>query len=151
MAYDWYFDRSENCLFFQHSGQIQFGEPIASLEVALREQEYSQGLNILRDISQATLPDTFDDPQFAIGFREKLQNLFQNRKEAQFAWVVGDAQQFAVIHRWAARLRFSKDFEISPFRELDDAREWLGLPADYEIKYPKLAEQSGLHSQLRIS
>ncbi len=136
MPYQTYADRAVNCVFIRHSGPIGHGEVAASMEAVLKDLEVCPGLNILRDTGAAALPQTFGAPKSIKDGREQSQNLLGDFQGGRYAWVVGDAQNFALIHRWAASLRLTGNFEIRPFRELPKAMQWLALPEGFEINFP---------------
>ena len=106
------------------------------MEALFKDPAVLPGNNNLRDTGATALLQTLGMQRSIKGSREQSLNLFGELQGGRYAWVVSDAENFAVIHRWAASLRFAGNFEIRPFRELPKAMQWLGLPEGYKIKYP---------------
>ena len=53
------------------------------------------------------------------------------------AWVVGDPHDFKLVHQLCALGRLNHfDTDRKEFRDIAKAKEWLNIPADYEIKFP---------------
>ena len=66
--------------------------------------------------------------------RENISRILGDIEIGRYAWVVRDAGDFARVHRWSVALRFHEHIKPRPFRDMANAMEWLGLPADYEFK-----------------
>ena len=140
MPYDYIADTSVNCVFFRHCGPMEAGDAIGSWDFALKDSNVSSGINVLRDITHSSLSDAYSDQKAIKQARERLQNVLGDFRGGRYAWVVKDAKDFALIHRWTVAMRFNISFEIKPFREMAKATEWLGLSAEYKVKYPKPVE-----------
>ncbi len=142
MAYRCYVDRSVNCVFVQHYGTyvVREGENQAA-ETALNP-DYEKGMNYLRDVSQTVLP-----PEYCLEWlREHAEKALPplERKlgtDRKVAWVLGNPHDFKIIHQWSAVNRLNRYVdERRPFRSVESAMRWLGMPKDYVINYPEEPE-----------
>ena len=93
-------------------------------------------MNILRDIRQTHFP-----PDIDYQYIKKYQGSGVSEAEyitgtAQIAWVAGNRDDFILLHQISVtdRLR-SGSVERKPFRDIQKAKAWLGIPDDYEIPY----------------
>ncbi|MDP6428264.1 MAG: hypothetical protein QGH73_03265 [Rhodospirillales bacterium] len=136
MAHDFYIDPDVNCIFVRHFDEMRVGEGFDSIMVLLADPEFHRGLNILRDTRQVSIPDIYADTRELINAREQMKSYAENFQSSRFAWVVGSAADYAIVHRWSATTRLDAHVERRPFRDMMKAKEWLGIPGDYEIRYP---------------
>ena len=99
---------------------------------------YVRGMSMLRDLSSATLSQSITKEKIQAGTRENatiVSNVLGDRRN--FAWVVSNARDFKLIHQLCVFTRLNhNNVERQPFRKIGNALEWLGIPKDYEIKYP---------------
>jgi hypothetical protein len=115
MPYQTYTDQAVNCVFFLHFDPIGKGEVVASMETLLKNPDVRPGLNKLRDTSATALPQTFGAPNLIKDARRQSQNLLGDFQGGRYAWVINDAQKFALIHRWAASLRLAEILKSDRF------------------------------------
>jgi hypothetical protein len=99
---------------------------------------YVRGMSMLRDLSSATLSQSITKEKIQAGTRENatiVSNVLGDRRN--IAWVVSNARDFKLIHQLCVFTRLNhNNVERQPFRKIGNALEWLGIPKDYEIKYP---------------
>jgi len=136
MPYRFYLDAKVNCIFIQHFDEFQQNDGINVTNEVLGNPEYRMGMNILRDATQTPLPKRFSDNSYLYESRRQAEKMDLLLGTCRLAWIVGSAKDFGAVHRWSVSTRLSKSVERHPFRELSKALEWLGIPAEYEIRFP---------------
>jgi len=62
---------------------------------------------------------------------------------SRFAWLVSSPSDYAKAHAWALVTRTPQGQNRLAFRNLEQALEWLGLPAGYEIDYGPVQPEGG--------
>tara|TARA_B100000315_G_scaffold252452_1_gene289290 strand:- start:391 stop:804 length:414 start_codon:yes stop_codon:yes gene_type:complete len=137
MAYRVLIDEAVNCVFVQHYDTYEAGEGNEQLDTLLEEPAYKVGMDILRDITQVSLPDAYDLDWFrsssVVG--KHAEGLGRGRR---VAWVVGNAHDFKIIHQWCAVERLNVHLAARlPFIDINRAMKWLGIPEGYVISYPE--------------
>ncbi len=133
MTYRVLIDQAVNCVFVQHYGKYEAGEENAQLDGLLENPDHKPGMNILRDATLVSLPDSYNLSWFKNnpGANQHSEGLGQRRR---VAWVVGSANDFKLIHQFCALNRLNHAvIDRQPFREISNARIWLGIPEDYVI------------------
>ncbi len=95
------------------------------------------GMDIIHDLSATSYPDDFGGTPIRKAGRERLHEYDQKIGNCRIAWVVGSASDYAKGHRWVVSTRLSSKNERRVFRSIGEARQWLGIPEDYEIIYPE--------------
>ncbi len=138
MAYHHFIEPEYHCVFIRHYGDLgihEFEEQVAEL-VTL--PTYEKGMNLLRDISPTKLPAEYDLAYIKnnIAPRIKAQDEALGL-DRMVAWVVSNPQDFKTLHQFCAIGRLNlRVANRQPFRDIERALQWLGIPEDYEIKYP---------------
>lgn len=138
MAYQHYIDKNQNCIFVRHLGEVGTHEFEKQMTELSSLPDFEEGLHLLRDISLTKMPPGHDltrvKNDILPGMKPIIEALGPRR---MVAWVVGNPDDFKVIHQLATIYRLNLNVaERKPFRDIKKAREWLGIPEDYEIKYP---------------
>ncbi|MAF49170.1 MAG: hypothetical protein QF393_13610 [Rhodospirillales bacterium] len=137
MNWTLHIDPEVNCAFFKFFGTFRFGAMVEAMTEMLNHPDYRGGMNILRDISDQPFPSDLTYKAITEENRRVTAEIDLKIGECRFAIVVGDARSYAVVHQYIVTGRLRKNpVERKPFRDMEAAKEWLGLPADYEIKYP---------------
>lgn len=136
MAYTFYIDPQVNCVFIKHFNELEPGDGLSSISAVVADPNFVPNLNILRDLREVSLPDQYGDIELMRRVRVQLEEFVQHFQISKFARVVGSSSDFAIAHRWSTTTRLNKDYKRNPFRELSKALDWLGIPEDYEFKYP---------------
>ena len=129
MAYTYYIDPEVNCIFIRQFGEFEVGEGFLSFKAIADDPLLDLSMNILRDMRDVSIPSIYHD---------SLEEI--KRVRDQLAWVVGNAADYAVAHRWSATTRLDRRITRKPFRNMAPAREWLGIPDGYQIKYPPASQ-----------
>ena len=137
MTYKYYLDTEHNCMFTQHYGEVNFDQLWEQVLEYISFPGYVAGMNLLRDFSQATIAPIYDLPAIKKVIEERPKQvdeiLGNNRK---VAWVLGNAKDFKIFHQYSAITRLNHAvINRQPFRKLNDALKWFGLPEDYDIPY----------------
>ena len=137
MPYDMYIYPEVNCVFFRHYGTFSVDDFVKSFSDILDHPDYRIGMNILRDNREQKFPaDLSFDAIAASSKRVKDQD--KGLGNCKWVSVVGDAQSYAKVHQYITSGRLSENpIERRVFRDMDKAREWLGIPGDYKIIFPK--------------
>jgi len=137
MAYRYYIDPSVNCVFIQHVDLVKQNEIREAVALILADANYRTGMNFLRDANQAPFSEKFEDRSIEDGNNRvrKIDDL--QIGSCRVAWVVANGNDYGIIHRFSVSSRFEQAVERKPFRELEKAREWLGIPDEYQINYPE--------------
>lgn len=141
MPYSIYIDPAVNCVFVESSGPFTVGPWDDAIKEFLAHPDYRQGLNILRDISKQIIPADLTFQTISVEVKRRNLETDETLGDCRLAILVGDPQSYAKAHQFivAGRLRKSP-VERKAFRELKTAKEWLGIPEDYEIKNPAPSE-----------
>ncbi len=137
MAYRVQIDEAVNCVFVQHYDSYESNEGNEQLDALMLEPTYKPGMNILRDLTQVSLPDSYDLNWFKGSSPANIHGeaLGRNRK---VAWVLGSAHDFKIIHQWCAVQRLHVNVaDRQPFRDVNRAMKWLGISEGYEVSYPE--------------
>jgi hypothetical protein len=114
---------------------MEFNKQVAQL---VNLPNYIKGMNLLRDISVTTLPTGYDLEWIKKDYESRVKSQDQKLgSDRKAAWVVGNANDFKLIHQFCAITRLSHNIvDRQPFRNMDRAFEWLDIPEDYEFKFP---------------
>ena len=137
MSHQYFIDKDVNCVFVRFEGEVDFDEMRKIMAMISDSPDHTSGMCLLRDLSAATLQieGDFESIKGVIAARD---NQVRNKlgKNRLVAWVLNNAKDYGIIHRMTALSRLDH-FQITrrPFRDIAKAREFLGIPVDYEIKY----------------
>ena len=138
MSYQYKIDRENNCIFVRHFGEMNVDEVREQLEESSRDSNFKQHMNLLRDLSNATLHKDYNFLRFHKVRLDVMRPLDQVLGiDRRVAWVLGNAKDYAVIHQLSASTKLNRQVAArKPFRDLKKALAWLGLPSDHSIAYP---------------
>ena len=132
-----YIDTDVNCVFIEHIGAFEVGDGPARLWDILGNPAFRPGMKFFRDTSRTALPDAFGYAFFACTKKHSMSAIEERIGGADVAWLVGSARDFTVIHQLSVCTRLTpKGLQRRPFRTIDSAFDWLGLPLDYQIRFP---------------
>ncbi|MBT3552697.1 MAG: hypothetical protein HOB64_14080 [Rhodospirillaceae bacterium] len=141
MAYTYYIDPEVNCIFIRQFGEFEVGEGFLSFKAIADDPLLDLSMNILRDMRDVSIPSIYHDSLEEIKrVRDQLEWATAYFENCLNAWVVGNAADYAVAHRWSATTRLDRRITRKPFRNMAPAREWLGIPDGYQIKYPPASQ-----------
>jgi hypothetical protein len=89
-------------------------------------------MNFLHDLSHASLPLSYDKELIKIRAKNRPEILFRNLgDDRKVAWVVSNKRDFKLIHQLCVFTRLNHlEIHRQPFREINRAIDWLGLPED---------------------
>ncbi len=136
---DWqiYIDPVVNCVFWRQTGPYTLEDGYNSMTKIIGHPEFQSGMNIFRDLRGYGFPSDLE-----IGTILKASKRIREEHDRQlgickWAAVVSDGNSYAKMHQYitAGRLKDSQ-VDRNVFREIDRAKEWVGLPSSYEINYP---------------
>ncbi len=136
MGYKFYIDPTINCVFIQHDDDFQVNEDTEVLDEIIAQPEYREGMNILRDFRQASMPNKLTEKSFVSEGRQRIHNYDIHFGKCRIAAVVSSPSDFQTLHRWMTSTRLTSNVERQPYRDINAARAWLRIPEDYEIKFP---------------
>jgi len=95
-------------------------------------------MNVLRDIRKQTISEDWSYHSMSKEAQTQMERHDTILGKCKWAVLVPDANFYAKVHQFITTGRLGNHLvERKPFRELDAALEWLGVPTDYEIKYPE--------------
>ncbi len=123
MAIEFRIDRDSDSSFFTSSGRISFTE---ALEVIKRFYADNPTANVLWDFDQSSFEDISAESITELAlFRERFRG---QRTDGKTALVASRDVQYGLLRIFKS-LSDSSDlpFEVRVFREMDKAREWLGI------------------------
>lgn len=110
-------------------------------EARRNHPDYRSGMNILHDVRDIHFPPDLLFSDMSKSAKDIMKKYDPERGECREALVVDDGYGYAKVHQFIVSGRFTETpVERAVFRELDKAREWLGIPEDYEITYPDSEE-----------
>jgi len=138
MPYTLLIDPEVNCMFIKHVGAFDFGNIAKSSEDRLNHPDHKMGMDYIHDFSEQQIPP--DLPFHVVAGESKRIVRDYNLKfgRCKAALVAGDAQSYAKLHQFIEAARFTDNpVERRAFRDMEKAKDWIGLPADYEIIYPE--------------
>ena len=128
-------DPEVNCAFIKRAGAYEFRDTFDVLNSMVNHPDHREDTNILYDARDLRIPT--DEPFESMSESYKfITQIYSNKADTcRSAIVVGDAQNYAKAHQYIVSGRLDKStVERKPFRDIEKAKEWLGLPEGYEIK-----------------
>ncbi len=133
-----YNDTDVNCVFIEHIGTFGVGEGPANIWDILADPAFRPGMKFFRDASRTVLPEAFGYAYFVCTKNHCMGEIEERIGATDMAWLVGNARDFAVIHQLSGCTRLTpKGLQRRPFRTIESAFDWLGLPPGYHIRYPE--------------
>jgi len=137
MAYKFYIDPDVNCVFVLHYDTFNIDDTLHQYQEMIEHPTYTSNTNVLRDVLSTKLPEEFGFEFFSKETPERYKDIEPIMGKSNVAWVLGTGKDYATMHQFTLTTRFAplSHIERKPFRSLEDAKEWLDIPADYEINY----------------
>ncbi len=130
-------DTKANCVHIRHTGTFDAREFEEYFGVLITDPEFLPSMNFIQDLRQCDIPDEIDYSVISSELRDIASRIDSNLSACHMAIVAKNPQDYAKVHQFIVALRFAKtSVERRAFRDMDKAREWIGLPKDYEIKFP---------------
>ena len=139
MSYAIIIDPMVNCVFIKFGGTHVDGIREKSLEDTINNPNFKMGMNFWQDVRDQPFPS---DTSYK--YLKEKSNLAREKYDAligkcRWATIVSDAEEYARVHQFVVTGRLRPDLvERKPFRDIIKAREWLGIPEDYEIEFPPI-------------
>ena len=143
MAFNSYIDPRLNCVFVRHFGHYTENDAHDQMLAMLAKPDYRSGINIFRDSSLTPFPSKFNFEYFKNSHPSAMDHIEQQLGKCNIALVVGSARDFAIAHQLSISTRLTPaEITRKPFREISDAKAWLEIPQDYEIKFAELVSSA---------
>jgi|TARA_B100000315_G_scaffold260173_1_gene319708 hypothetical protein len=139
MTWTYYVDPDLRIVFILEFHGFSFSELPALYQTIFADPLYRQGMDICFDLRQVNFTDK---DKYDFKFLSTLSSTInsdvdQRLGECKLAVTVNTAEDYKLIHQWLVTLRMtSSPVERHLFQDYSTAREWLGVPEGYEIKYP---------------
>ena len=118
-------DLEHGCIFLKWSGVVTAYDMIAFQQKLAQDPDYRFGLNRLIDLRGAEI----EAPSGEIDemARENIEKHDASEGHRKGAMLVGSELQYGLV-RMYGMLSDHTNTEVRPFRRLDEAVAWLGLP-----------------------
>ena len=137
MAFRYFIDLTVNCVFASHRGDFDLTQSEKRYRTVIDSSKYRSGLNFLQDLRYANVPEDYTYKFIQNTLEKFVDSLDDILGDCRVAIVVGSAADFKIYHQLITTRRLSATkVDRKVFREMDTAREWLGVPDDYEINFP---------------
>ena len=137
MAWNYYIEPDLNCVFFIHCGDFTIEEVGESFQQLMADPKFHSEMNLIRDLRSISMPTDYDYKTISSEAREVFSRFDQRMGHSKLAIVVNDRHDYIIAHQWIVTGRVSTfPVERKPFRDMEKAKEWIGIPIDYEIKMP---------------
>ena len=136
VAYDIYIDEDINCVSIRHYGDFVLGEFAQALIAAADNIKYQEGMNFLRDARLINMPPELNFKQYK---NFKVRGLTETHTKiggVKLAWLAGNRNDFIILHQILVSHRLDQSmFDRKAFRNMEKAKEWLGIEPSYEIAF----------------
>ena len=137
MPWTIYIDPDVNCAFAKYYGAFDIGEIRSSSEEIYNHPDHRVGMNSLRDVRDQIIPSDVSFRSLSNEAKNIMNEFDSKLVNCRMAIVASEVQSYAKIHQYIVAGRLSKSpIERKGFRDMERAKEWLGLPDSYQIKYP---------------
>jgi hypothetical protein len=137
MAYKFSIAPSVNCVFVLHFGVFDVDDTLQQYREMIENPLYTTNMNVLRNVLQAALPSEFGFEFFKQNTPKRYKDIEPIMGQSKVAWVLGSGKDHATMHQFSLTTRFGplSHIERKPFRSVEDAKMWLDIPVNYEIRY----------------
>ena len=141
MSWIFHIDPQVNCIFVKYYGAFELEQIKSAADEVSIHPNYRSGMNFLRDNREQRISEDVSFKSLSNAAHQVMDEFDQERGTCKTAIVAGDAQSYAKIHQYVLAGRLSKSpVERKAFRDIEMAKEWLGIPKGYEICYPTPGE-----------
>jgi hypothetical protein len=128
-------------VFIRHRDAMQQDEITRLYHVLFADPAYRPGMDILRDMREASLPAEYGFDFFKNVAAFQYGDIEEKHGDCKIAWVVASGRDFALAHQMTLISKFSnRRFDTKTFRKIEPALAWLGLPEttqlDRQIRTP---------------
>jgi len=125
-------------MFIKHDGPFDFDNIAKSGDDRLNHPDYRTGMDFIHDFRDQHIPADLEFTSIAAESKRIVKEYNLKFGRCKAAMVVGDAQSYAKIHQFIESAKFTDNpVERKVFRDMEKAREWIGLPTGYEINFPE--------------
>ena len=129
-------DTNIQVVFVKSIGDFDMSTDNTVFEDILKHQDYVPGMNILRDFSEQPIPAETSFRNLNRLRIDRLNKTDQKLGPCKIAIVVANAASYAKAHQFIVTGRLKVNpVERKLFRKIAVARDWLGIPKDYQIEY----------------
>ncbi len=135
-------DAQNNCCFVCHPTYVP-AEGLQAINMIVADPAFKPGISFLRDTRDIRLPAEMNYDWFKKDFDSAYTKEHLLMQGSRFAWLVSSPADYAKAHAWALVTRTTQGQNRLAFRNLEQALDWLGLPAGYEIDYGPLLPEEG--------
>ena len=133
-----FIDPAVNCVFIKHYGTFSYGIIAETAESRINHADFQVGMNVFNDARDLHFPRDLAPEEVSDAAKLLIETHDPNKGRCRSAIFVDDGYAYAIAKQFSVSNRLSRvSIEREVFRELDKAKSWLGLPEDYEIKFPK--------------
>ena len=130
-------DREHGCIFEKWSGVVTAHDIIAFNRKLAQDPDYRLGLNRLVDMRGARLEALSNEiDEMATEAIEKRDASEGHRKGAI---LVGDDLEYGLVRMLGAMSDLTRS-EVRPFRRIDEALAWLGLPETLDDPFETMTQ-----------
>ena len=137
MAWTIHIDPDVNCVFIKHYGDFELDQIMRATEEIINHPDHRVGMNSLRDFREQQFPADLSFKSLADQAKRAMDQYRDKLGKCRMAIIAGDVQSYAKVHQYIVAGKLGDyPIERKPFRDIEKALACLGLPEDYEIKYP---------------
>ena len=137
MAWDYYIEPELNCVFVTHYDEFTITEVGEHFQQLMADPNYLPEMNLIRDLRQINIPKDYDYKSISSEAKKVFSRFDQRMGHSKLAIVVSGQHDYIIAHQWIVTGRLSTfPVERKPFRDMEKAKEWIGISIDYEIKMP---------------
>ena len=149
MSYTFYIEPTINCIFYKFYGAYDTSVREQSVLDAINHPDFNKEMNILSDTRNQPIPSDISFKSITDEVRQNLKIYDRMLGKCRWATIVANAQSYAKVHQFIVTGRLgSHQVERKPFRNIEKARKWLGIPADYKIKHHQDTQWSALQRSI---
>ncbi len=105
-----------------------------SFEQIFNDPDFSQGLNYIRDCRYAKLPENWNYNRMSTVSTNRMEENMKVMGRCQVAWVINSELDFALTNQIRLVLEDRDNVDRQSFRDIDEALNWLGVPANIDPK-----------------
>ena len=135
-------DPAVNCAFVKFYGDFELEQMVRAAGDVFNHPDFRDGMNILRDARKQRISQDVSFKSLAKEARQLMDKFHHTHGNCKSAVVAGDVQSYAKFHQYIVAGRLADTpIERKVFRDMEKAKEWLGLPQGYEIRNPAPDEE----------
>ena len=141
MPWNIHIDPDVNCVFVKYYGDFALEQIKAAADDVSNHPGYRIGMDFLRDSREQRISKDLSFKSLSNAAHRVMDKFDQERGKCKTAIVAGDAQSYAKVHQYVVAGRLDNSpVERKAFRDIEKAKEWLGLPEGYDITYPAASD-----------